>query len=1121
MKLASLDQSFGEILRAELSVSSGARDLASWRDRLVRIDRRDDGQLEARGLGGQCAIVTPEGRKADRYIDRIVDGGASAITWAIDVTGDRLVVQGHVLREVRPLPKELVIALGGITPDLRAFDMSGGGLAAAVGQELVLADRHGERLGILVALPVRAEDDSFEIHGPRFRLVVRQKDGKPLVARLIKSVKNRAALTWLSGAVRFVEGTDPTVADEATRAQLLAIPREGTYLGRWRRYNDIERRMVVERAAARGVVRYDGAPTFENRGERKLLIFRLAEELPPALAELTEQSDVRLGALDRDGIEAYGMSSQHYFKHWELPKEERETVALRRAKLLEGRALGKPSLVRGDEELLAIEIKGFVNKNDIPENGWLAVDLKGETVRLDRREEAIRIIEDHRSRLVRLYDLVEGRGPTHGVARLRAIGSVDTRGVAEAMNNAPINDSQRKAITNALRTPDIALILGPPGTGKTAVIRAIVRRLGELDRALGVRTRVLLSAFQHDAVDEVMKDVTLCGMAGFRVGGPSGDGPGSAEDLRLAQAEQWAAPRIQRALSEAKKLPEEPVVRAYRLAEERFLEWRANPGGPEGTRAAIAKIEDLLRSYVDGNAMDALAKAWSRQPKGGAAVRALSLDATDEARMVERLSALRTSRESFSDDGPRQARRLVDFCDAAGVELSDATRETLEAAAALDPGDVVHADLLQRLTACQEEIRRSVRGVDADSQTVGPDPQAEAAMREALTQAADRVAGSAEGARLALEDFARALQSDLPGLASTMERYAQALGATTQQSVRAGVDRDDELGDHDVVIVDEAARANPLDLLIPLVRGERLILVGDPNQLPHVLETKVEEELQQDGNQEARRILGESLFERLWRLCEQWTAVDGIPRIVQLNEQYRMHPALGTFVSQNFYERRNRDDKSDPSKRVENGKVADPSRHQHAFESFAGRVGAWIDVPLAHGREERLRGSKSRCRGVEVDEVKRIVEMLRQEDPAASIGVITFYKDQALRIARSLDVGLGEGDDLRVGTVDAFQGRQFDAVILSTVRANNERAIADDARIARIGFLALPNRLCVAMSRARKLLLVVGCKETTAGIPHDGAAPSSATPETACWQLANFYREVCGGAPFVRPARVR
>src|SRR5438093_13567 len=84
----------------------------------------------------------------------------------------------------------------------------------------------------------------------------------------------------------------------------------------------------------------------------------------------------------------------------------------------------------------------------------------------------------------------------------------------------------------------------------------------------------------------------------------------------------------------------------------------------------------------------------------------------------------------------------------------------------------------------------------------------------------------------------------------------------------------------------------------------------------------------------------------------------------------------------------------------------------------------------------------------------------------------------------------------------------------SQIRANGVRGEGEEAKRARIGFLALPNRLCVAMSRARCLLVVVGCKETVAGVPEPGQPPKTAAPDTACWQLASFYEEICEGRPF-------
>ena len=103
--------------------------------------------------------------------------------------------------------------------------------------------------------------------------------------------------------------------------------------------------------------------------------------------------------------------------------------------------------------------------------------------------------------------------------------------------------------------------------------------------------------------------------------------------------------------------------------------------------------------------------------------------------------------------------------------------------------------------------------------------------------------------------------------------------------------------------------------------------------------------------------------------------------------------------------------------------------------------------------------------------------------PQTTMGAVSLYSAQAIEIRRALvpsglvvetekgdlQVSVEARSRLRVGTVDAFQGREFDLVALSLVRSNDM-----GSGTARFGFLKLANRLCVAMSRQRKLLVVVG-----------------------------------------------
>lgn len=129
---------------------------------------------------------------------------------------------------------------------------------------------------------------------------------------------------------------------------------------------------------------------------------------------------------------------------------------------------------------------------------------------------------------------------------------------------------------------------------------------------------------------------------------------------------------------------------------------------------------------------------------------------------------------------------------------------------------------------------------------------------------------------------------------------------------------------------------------------------------------------------------------------------------------------------------------------------------------------------------------------IEDAEVKAIVQYLKQwlndeENQDLSFGIITFYSEQVKRLEKLLrlegiyleDINRDK-ERLRIGSVDAFQGTEFDIVFLSIVRTkSNEELAKIDAYDTRkinqtFGFLVSKNRLCVAVTRQKRALIVVG-----------------------------------------------
>ncbi|VDK35263.1 unnamed protein product [Taenia asiatica] len=241
------------------------------------------------------------------------------------------------------------------------------------------------------------------------------------------------------------------------------------------------------------------------------------------------------------------------------------------------------------------------------------------------------------------------------------------------------------------------------------------------------------------------------------------------------------------------------------------------------------------------------------------------------------------------------------------------------------------------------------------------------------------------------------------------------------------------------VLIDESTQATEPECLIPLMVGCRqVVLVGDHCQLGPVITCK----------KAAKAGLTQSLFERLVLL--------GI-RPIRLQVQYRMHPALSAFPSNVFYEGS-----------LQNGVTTEDRCKKIDFP--------WPnpDRPMffycTSGQEEISGNGVSYLNRTEAATVEKIVtKMLKVGVNPATIGVITPYEGQRAYIVHyfhqsgSLNSKLYQ--EVEVASVDAFQGREKDYVILSCVRANEHQGI---------GFLNDPRRLNVALTRAKFGMIVVG-----------------------------------------------
>ncbi|MDN3438464.1 AAA domain-containing protein [Planococcus sp. APC 3900] len=326
-----------------------------------------------------------------------------------------------------------------------------------------------------------------------------------------------------------------------------------------------------------------------------------------------------------------------------------------------------------------------------------------------------------------------------------------------------------------------------------------------------------------------------------------------------------------------------------------------------------------------------------------------------------------------------------------------------------------------------------------------------------------------------LDLLAGANEHDLDEIRKLYIKHANVIGTTCVASARK--DFIDNYPEFDVVIIDEVSKATPPELLLPMLKGKKIILVGDHHQLPPLLgndtlEETLQEMIEEDNGfeekKELEKLLEESLFERLYK---------NLPAAnkTMLAIQYRMHEDIMETIAP-FY-RMEKD-------QLQCG-IRDSDRERdHLLESTAVTRSnhlMWLDLPNESAYfEERMNGGKSLYNASELQEIRTLLVDLNEAAGEAkragrihpeqqkSIGVISFYGEQVKRLQRMIDQELRLPHlTVRTGTVDRFQGSERDIIVLSMVR-NNQNKHGD------IGFAKDYRRLNVALSRAKELLVLVG-----------------------------------------------
>ena len=876
-------------------------------------------------------------------------------------------------------------------------------------------------------------DQSFKVIGYRFNLFVSQKDENFKITKFTKPTKQADyTLKLIKGNIEFNDKTTEAIIAK----KLKALGEDGgEYLKTWYEYLNSYGEFLLKKVRKIDCIEYDKIEKTTDGYAIKLKkadigieendCVCISEEIPLFLKDKTFQ------------ISEYFNSIANDTKMSRLPKSYK--------------------VKKIDQNFMYIET-----------NDW--IDFVDKKIFLSIYSDQIQW-----KRIIEARDrLLNGQISNHSLLDLMSDKEIKQKEIKKVDNViSPISDfvrekifknepteNQIEAIKIALNTPDIAIIQGPPGTGKTTVITAILERLNEIsDKTNDGYGKIFITALQHDAVKNIIERLNINGLPTPKFGTKS-DSDSDIDQEFYFKLEETA----NEIANNAKKINQNIEQNKYLTELDKAFDLYLGCPTPNQT---IKLLEFILKKFPEKKDIAQRAKELLDDEK-------FSKKQVSRADLAL-IYGLRDTEIGFYDDGIERNKDILysDIC-----ELLDSDEKNI----LKNPDQSNFKNYLEKIKHIKEKLlnkinsRRHFRAYKQDNRIIQ--------LKNDLHDDIYKKSTPKDKINFVLAEYVAELENNPFALRQAIEEYSLVLSSTTGQvgktlnlkkqnnkNFNVSDIKNEEIDlDYDVVIVDEAARVTPLDLLaVMILAKKKLIIVGDHRQLPHM----INDEIAKEANLNENEYIKDSMFGFLKAKAEKLQKSDGIKRTITLNNQYRMHPLLGNFISDNFYREYDESFESPLEEKY----------FEQELDGIENKAAIWVDIPNSFGEEDRKFGS--RLRECESDKIVELLNKWIMSDNGKKLtfGVIAFYSAQVNNIKDKLKKSLGKTtysdieNRLKIGTVDSFQGMEFDIVLLSTVRSKPLKKIKKNDGKTLFGFLTSQNRLCVSMSRQKKALVVVGDKD--------------------------------------------
>ncbi|TRY97417.1 hypothetical protein DNTS_016604 [Danionella cerebrum] len=621
-----------------------------------------------------------------------------------------------------------------------------------------------------------------------------------------------------------------------------------------------------------------------------------------------------------------------------------------------------------------------------------------------------------------------------------------------------LDESQLQAFKLAL-TNELAIIQGPPGTGKTFVGLKIARALLENREAWSQDCPMLVVCYTNHALDQFLEGIYRFLRWGIvRVGGRSNSEilkPFNLRELTRGRDFHHNLPmHLRRAFEDVKK----EMQNSKERLEEHSIKSECSLGG-------IIR-EEILRSYMDEEHWNSL-RAGLYEPKQKTTVIAEWLGVSFSAFK----SFPSTEEKAAADEATSQAEE-------AGLIRVEEEAELIQAERMLQ--EVSFPWKKERSKQEEEKLKRDAVVKAMVVLTLSDDESCNQTIQKNQKKKLKKTVKEELKKTSCMSEVQEKHLTDLWGL-SMKDRWSlyrlwvfryrcdlRNKALTYEQEYQRAADRLSEVRQHEdlsvlrearvvgmtttgaakyrqvlqelrprLVIIEEAAEVLEAHTITTLSQAcQHLILIGDHQQLRP---SATVYDLAKNYNLEV------SMFERLVKMDFPF---------VRLNYQHRMRPSIARLLTPHIY------------KSLENH----PSVLE--YENVKGVLGNVFFVDHSHFEDE-IQDGRTRKNTHEAHFVVKLCRyLLLQEYKPSQITILTTYTGQ-LHCLRKL-MPFSEFSDVKVHVVDKYQGEENDIIILSLVRSNSEN---------RVGFLNIPNRVCVALSRAKMGLYCIGNMGMLSSVP--------------------------------------